>query len=93
MTPTPAEPAAFFDIRDGRNVYERCPVCRDDTVGLGLLTSAGRLFVHCDCGHCGPAIAVPSDAQAASWPVPWHERDRLAFEAWNTAAVAARQSG
>lgn len=84
---------AFFDIRDTRNVYEPCPKCRA-TVGLGLTSKQRKLFVHCaTCGHTGPAIEVPTLEQWDSWPIPWHERDRLAFEAWNKASNLGAKAG
>jgi len=78
----------LFDICDARNVYEPCPKCRA-TSGMGLTSRANRLFVRCDCGHEGPGIDVPLPAQYDAWPVPWHARDRLAFEAWNQASKTA----
>lgn len=70
----------IFNICDGRNVYEPCPKCMV-TRGMGLTSVANRLFVRCDCGHEGPGIGLPSSEQYDTWPVPWHEQDRLAFDA------------
>lgn len=78
-------PKGFFDIQSGHNVYEPCPKCFA-TMGMGLTSRPGRLFVHCDCGHAGPDVDAPTSEQYATWSVPWHERDRLAFEAWNKAS-------
>ncbi|HDR9105444.1 helix-turn-helix domain-containing protein [Paraburkholderia sp. A3RO-2L] len=79
--------SAPFDIRDGRNRYAPCPRCKA-TSGMGLSTRARKLAVECDCGHRGPDVDVPAFADWASWPVPAHERDRLAFEGWNQQETA-----
>lgn len=80
---------AIFDICDSRNVYEPCPSC-NSAVGMSLSSRPNVLFVRCACGHEGPGVETPSAEQYASWPVAWHERDRLAFEGWNDASRAAR---
>jgi hypothetical protein len=77
--------SAAFDICDSRNIYEPCPRC-NATSGMGLTSRANRLYVRCDCGHEGPSVDTPSLEHWSTWPVPSHERDRLAFEAWNEAA-------
>lgn len=86
-----AHEGEFFDIRDGRHVYEPCPKCKA-TSGMGLSSRGNRLFVRCECGHTGPGVEIPPPDQYLTWPVPWHERDRLAFEGWNAASREARQS-
>jgi hypothetical protein len=78
---------ATFDISSGRNRYEPCPQC-NAAHGMGLITRRRQLAVECDCGHRGPELECPPLAQWATWPVPSGERDRLAFEGWNTAARA-----
>lgn len=87
--PSETAPACIFGIRECLNIYEPCPKCHA-TTGIGLTSRPGRLFVHCNCGHVRPEVEAPAADQWVTWPVPWHERDRLAFEAWNKASVAAR---
>lgn len=80
-----------FDISDGRrNRYEPCPKC-SASIGMGLSTKNGFVAVSCGwCDHRGPEIQAPPPDQWETWPVPWHERDRQAFEAWNKQSRDAR---
>lgn len=77
---------ATFDICDGRNRYNPCPECGRG-FGMGLVTKPTRpmtLAVQCGiCGHRGPEIVVPEPKDEERSAIPWHERDRLAFEGWN----------
>jgi hypothetical protein len=75
-------PEGAFDLNDGRNVYQPCPSCKKH-YGVGLIQRRGRQAIECDCGHRGPEIDIPTLEQWVSWPVPRHERDRLAFDGWN----------
>lgn len=77
-----------FDITDRRSKYQRCPKC-SATFGMGLVTRGRHLAVECtECGHRGPEVEVPEIGQWAAWSVPSHERDRQAFEGWNSQKLA-----
>lgn len=63
-----------FDITDGRNRYRPCPNC-GAAEGMGLAWFRGTLAVECCyCGHRGPEIRGKPSA----------ERDKAAFDGWNS---------
>lgn len=73
----------IFDITDGRNRYEPCPKCGIDFL-MGISSNGKVQYVICGkCDHRGPSVELPPQGEWETWPVDWHERDRLAFEGWN----------
>jgi hypothetical protein len=79
----------IFDITEGRNRYEPCPACKAD-FGMGLSVKVAKpifkLAVECSCGFRGPEIECPDPTIPGAWeawPVPSHQRDKQAFDAWN----------